>query len=116
MKKSKILILALCATSSVFAKNPDCTGINRWPTSMALVHLSNAGITNDGRVDLKKTKISRLASERIGKDLYHQIHHITFTETSGKIVEVITSNNASNEECSMSGVDVYVVTKQLGGP
>ncbi len=83
---------------------------------MALVHLNNAGITNGSKVDPKKTKTLRLASERIGKDLYHQIHHVTFTETSGKIVAVITSNNVSNEECSMSGVDVYVITKQLGGP
>jgi len=39
---------------------------------------------------------------------------VTFTEKSGKTIEVITRNDASNEECSMSGVEVYVVSNRLG--
>jgi hypothetical protein len=35
--------------------------------------------------------------------------------TSGDPVEVITVNDASHEECSMSGVDVFVISKELGG-
>ncbi len=81
---------------------------------MAFVHLKNAGITNNQKLDFTKTITTRIASEKIGKDLYRQIHHIIFTEKSGKIIKVITSNEASNEECSMSGVKVYVISKELG--
>lgn len=60
--------------SMAFAIDPDCTGVERWPTSMAFVHLKNAGITNNEKLDFTKTKTTRLASEKIGKDLYRQIH------------------------------------------
>lgn len=111
----RILSLVLLVSSfSAFAGHPDCAGVKRWATSMAFVHLKNAGITNNQKLDFTKTKTIRLTSEKIGNDLYRQIHHVTFTEKSGKIIKVITSNEASNEECSMSGVKVYVITKELG--
>jgi len=81
---------------------------------MAFVHLKNAGITDNYKLDFSKTKTVRLASEKIGKDLYRQIHRVTVTEKSGNIIEVITVSDASSEECSMSGVDVFVVLKHLG--
>jgi hypothetical protein len=114
MKYLMVLLLLVVSPLSVFAKDPDCAGVERWPTKMASVHLKNAGITDNDRVDFTKTKTIRLASEKIGKDLYRQIHHVIFTEKSGNTIEVITINDASNEECSMSGVDVFVISKHLG--
>jgi len=81
---------------------------------MAFVHLKNAGITNNDDLDFNKTKTVRLASEKIGKDLYRQIHLVTCTKKSGETIQVITNNDASNEECSMSGVEVYLVSTHLG--
>ncbi len=80
---------------------------------MAFVHLKNAGLTNNDKVDFTKTKTVRLASERIGKDLWQQIYRVTFTEYSGKTIETIAIHKASQEECSMSGVEVYVVSAHL---
>jgi hypothetical protein len=100
--------------NSAYAKNPDCTGTERWPASMAFVHLKNAGMTDNYRIDFSKTRVVRLASEKIGKDLYRQVHRVTFTEKAGDVIEVITLNDASSEECSMSGVQVFVVSKRLG--
>jgi hypothetical protein len=82
---------------------------------MAFVHLKNAGLTDNDKLDFTKTKTVRLASEKVGKDLYHQVHFVVFTEKAGGTIEVVTNNDASNEECSMSGVEVYVVSKRLGG-
>ena len=107
------LTVAGCATTQV--ENPNCAGVNSWATSMDFVHLRNAGITNNDRLDVEKTKSVRLASEKTGNDLYRQLHLVTFTEKSGNIIDVITSNDASSEECSMSGVTVYVVSRRLGG-
>ncbi len=81
---------------------------------MAFVHLKNAGLTDNGRLDFTKTKVALLASEKIGKDLYRQLHLVTFTQKTGEIIEVITSNDASRQECSMSGVQVFVISKRLG--
>ena len=99
---------------SVRLTGPDCSGVERWPTSMAFVHLKNAGNTDNDRLDFTKTRTKRLASEAIGRSRYRQVHHVTFTETSGKRIELITVNEATEEECSGSGVDVYVVAQHLG--
>ena len=105
------LLLVAMAMPAV-ANDPDCSGTGRWPTRSALVHLKNAGIVE--KVDSKKTRTIRIASEKIGNDLYRQVHHIVFTEVSGTTIDVITVNDVSSEECSMSGVQVFVVSKRLG--
>lgn len=95
-----------------FSSGPDCSG--GWPTSMAFVLLKNAGMTDNGEVDFSKTKTVRIASERIGKDLWRQVYDVTFTEHSGRKIEAIAVHEASREECSMSGVELYVVSRRLG--
>lgn len=103
----------LCASSgAAHAKNPECAS---WPTNMAFVHLKNAGMVSNGHTNPEKATAVRLASEKIGKDLYRQVYRISFPSDAGPEVEVITSSEASSEECSMSPVDVYVVSKHLGG-
>lgn len=108
------LIISVLTTALGYAKSPDCTGPNRYPASVAFVYLKNAGITTNNKVDFDKTKVMRLASEKIGKDLYRQVHYIVFTEKSGVKIDVITVNDASSEECSMSGVEVFIVAKHFG--
>lgn len=56
----------------------------------------------------------RLASEKTGKDLYRQIHKVIFTDKLGNTIEVITINDASQVECSVGGVEVFVVSKEFG--
>ncbi len=60
-----------------------------------------------------KTKTLRLTFERIGEDLYRQVHRVTFTEKSGNSLEVITVSNASHEVCSMGDVDAFLIAKHL---
>lgn len=109
-------LFAAVALNAHAVKSPDCTGVDRWPASMAFAQLKNAGIVTADSLDLSKTRVNRLASEQIQPDLFVQIHRITFIQKSGKLIEVITSNQASSEECSMGSVDVFVVDKHLGDP
>ncbi len=111
MKYITIIFLLLANIALAEEKHPDCSGTNRWATNMAFVHLKNAGITDNVKLDFTKTITKRLASEKIGDNLFRQVHHVTFTEKSRKIIQVITINDASHDECSMSGVDVYVIKK-----
>jgi hypothetical protein len=96
---------------SRLSNGPDCSG--SWPTNMAFVLMKNAGITNNEKIDFSKTKTVRLASERIGKDLYHQVYDVVFTEYSGHTIEAIAVHDASHEECSMTGVELFVVSQRL---
>ncbi len=107
-------IVLFCVPRFADARTPDCSGANSWASSMAFVHLKNAGLLQNETTDFAKTKITRLASEKIGKDLYRQVHEITFFGKSMDKISVVAVNDASNEECSMSGVEVFVISQQLG--
>jgi hypothetical protein len=76
----------------------------------------NAGLIARDSADAGKTQVQRLASEKIGPDLYRQVHRIVYTTRPAGRIEVITVNEASSEECSMSGVSVFVVSQRLGEP
>ena len=80
---------------------------------MTFVHLKNAGIADNKNIDFSKTKTVRLASEQIGKDLWHQVYRVTYTKTSGELIEAIAVHDASDTECSETGVQVFVVSKIL---
>ena len=102
------------AAQSILKKHPDCTGTERWPTSIAIVYLKNAGLISKEQLSFSKTRTVRLASEQIEENLFRQVHLITFTEKSGKTIEAITINDASREECSMSEGAVYAVNTTHG--
>jgi hypothetical protein len=93
------------------SQGPDCRG--SWPTVMTFVLLKDAGITNNEKIDFSKTKTVRLASEKIGKDLFHQVYDVVYTEYSGRTIEAIAVHDASYEECSMTGVELFVVSQHL---
>lgn len=107
------LTLFIVSSASVLAGSPDCTYFDAWPSSMAFVELKNAGLADNESLDFSKTTIVRLASEKIGKHLYRQVHRVRFVKKTGEQIEVITANDASHQECSMSDVDVYVVSQRL---
>jgi hypothetical protein len=109
-----LIVLLMLTSTSAQATDPQCSGVDGWFTSMAHVHLKNAGLITNEAVDFTKTKAVRLASEKIGGDRYRQVHLVTFTEKSGGTIQAITLGDASSEECSMTGVKVFVVSRILG--
>ncbi|WP_233804944.1 hypothetical protein [Paraburkholderia sp. HP33-1] len=102
---------ALCLAQG--RPNPPC---DRWPTNIAENSLKDAGML--GNIDYTKTQAVQLASEKIGKyedgeQMWREVYHITFHEKNGNKVKVITVNDAGEFECSMSSVEVFVVSKHL---
>jgi hypothetical protein len=95
------------------AQAPNCSGTDRYPTSVAFTFMNNAGVIDRYQLDFSRTKTVRLASEQIGKDLYRQVHLVTFVQKDGRTIEAITVNDASSEECSMSEVQVFTVARDL---
>jgi hypothetical protein len=81
---------------------------------MTLVLLKDAGVTDNDKIDFSKTATKRIASQRIGKDLFHQVYDVIYSEKSGRKIEAIAVHDASDEECSMTGVELYVVSRRLG--
>ncbi len=110
-----IVCFALAAISGcTIANPPDCTSPDAWPAGMAFTHLKNESLINKDTLDFKNTKLTRLTSEEIGKDLYRQVHLVRFPKISGEPIMAITVNEVSSQECSMSNVDVYVISRRLG--
>ncbi|MDR2925050.1 MAG: hypothetical protein LBU76_03750 [Azoarcus sp.] len=121
------LLLATASFGASAEKVPDCTHPEAWPASIAYVYLKNDGAfgteIDKGGLAFDKKTVTRLASEKIGKDrvygedLYRQVHLVRFaweSRESRETVDVITVSEATNVECSMSDVDIYVISKRLG--
>jgi hypothetical protein len=110
----KRLILSLLVMPSLCfaAKAPDCAD---YPTNSAIVFLKNMKVTDPTRLDESKTKAVLLAATQVGKRLFHEVYDITFTEHSGKQIEVITSSDASLDECSWGDVVMYLVARKVNG-
>jgi|SRR5215831_3450676 hypothetical protein len=108
---------AIILTAAVSnAKEPvrNCAAPERWAPSMAQVQLKNAGLLKNEEYDFTKTKVTLLAMEKTKRDLFHQVMKVVFVKKNGLETTAITENDASNEECSISKVTVYVVEKTLG--
>lgn len=108
-----VLFYAAARSTLLLAADPDCTAPDRWQTSSTLVKLQAAGVVQSVDLDLPRTRTTRLASELEAGGRYRQIHETTFVTKSGRKVRVITSSLASTEECSESGVEVFVISKHL---
>ena len=106
----KLLLVTLLAILPIlsFAKGPDC---DSWPMNISEGWLKKAGIVDIIDLDESKTKITLLASEKKAKGLYTQIYHFIFYDEKGNSYEIITKNDASYEECSMTAADVYLISK-----
>lgn len=89
-----------------------CTG---WPVNMAEATLQNAGLVKPGEFDETKTRATPIAIEKTGKDLYRQVLDIVLHSRSGRDFHVVTVNTASSVECSISGVDVYLIDRKFSG-
>ncbi|WP_322052258.1 hypothetical protein [Paraburkholderia bannensis] len=112
MKTTALFVtLALTIPALGYAGSPPAC--KSWPTNIAIVYLKNANITDPTKLDESKTHAVRIASEKIGKDLWRDVYDITFHEHSGRSFEVITSSEASSTECSMSDPIVWVVSQKL---
>lgn len=107
------IILIIFFLTNLQANNSYCSSINSFAASTAYVVLKNLNIVTPKNINYEKTKTVLLSSQKIGDDLDKEIHHITFYKKNGKKVEVITVNDTSSEECSMSGVDVYLIDKKI---
>jgi len=105
--------LALLLLQPVCYAAPAGLPCTNWPVSMAEVNLQNAGIFKIYELDESRTKAIPLALEKIGKNLYRQVFDITLYHRDGRKWNVITVNEASPIECSMSGVDVYLIDKKF---
>lgn len=111
--RALLLLLALNAPpAAVPDAHPDCAGPHNFAAAWAYIHLKNEELTGPQQLDFAKTRVVRVASEKIGKDLYRQVNHIWFTQKSGEVLEVITVNDASHSECSEGGVEVYLVGRR----
>ena len=98
----------------VLADGALCTGIHDWPAVSSLAQLEEAKIADPAAVDLAKSAVIRVVSERLRNGYFRQVHRIRFARLSGPVLEVLTVSNASATECGKSSVATYVVSERLG--
>src|SRR5215475_8016598 len=103
-----------CALSTpVFAKDPDCGGPNHWPAAMVFAAMKNAKIVTNDQIDFNRTQATRIASEKIGPDLWRQVHLVRYFRRDGSALEAIAVSDSSQEECSMGDVQTFVISEKV---
>ncbi|MFM0596254.1 hypothetical protein [Paraburkholderia dilworthii] len=110
----RLIAVFMCAAPLLASAKMATLHCEHWPMTMALMSLKNSGMIGGDDIQEKRTKIELLASEKIGRNLYQQVYHMTFYGATGRTIEDITNNQASSVECSISAVDVYVTGKNIG--
>ncbi|KAA8995630.1 hypothetical protein FJU30_24020 [Affinibrenneria salicis] len=108
MKSALFFLALLPVAASAKAVPNDC---HSWPMNMTEVWLKNSGIVDITDLDESKTEITLLASEKKPHHLYTNIFKFMFHAKDGETYEVITKNDASDDECSVSEVDSYLISK-----
>ena len=113
-----LAVSAMFASSLTFAggdgvRHPDCAGADRWPTSMALVLLRNAGLLPSDNREAIHTHTTRIASEPLEEDVFRQVHRVVVTVADDEKLNAIVVNDASVEECSMGPVELFLIDRHL---
>jgi hypothetical protein len=103
----------ILSTAPAFAKDPDCGGPNGWPAAMVFVAMKNANIVTNDQIDFSRTRVTRMASEKIGPDLWRQVHLVRYFRTDGSTLEAMAVSDSSREECSMGDVKTFVISAKL---
>jgi aconitase B len=107
LKRTIIAALAIMPFYAQAAQ--DC---HAWPMNMAQAWLKNAHVVDITQLDHKKTEIKLLAEEKKSKTLVTQVYHFIFYGRAGGRYEVITQNDASDIECSISGVNTWLIAQR----
>jgi hypothetical protein len=103
----------ILSTAPAFAKDPDCGGPNHWPAAMVFVAMKNAKIVTNDQIDFSRTRVTRIASEQIGPDLWRQVHLVQYFRRDGSALEAIAVSDSSQDECSMGDVKTFVISTKL---
>lgn len=80
MKRLAVGACALALCAPLLAKQPDCTAPDQGPAAMARAWLTESGEMAPGEWDTAKTVVTLLSSQKIGKDLFRQVHLILFAK------------------------------------
>jgi hypothetical protein len=112
----KFLPVLMLSTIPAYARAeiPDCSGPDHYPANEAFVYMKNAGMVTNDQVDFKKTTSKKLSYEKIGKDLYRQVHLVTFERKDHTLLQAVVLSDASSEECSMGNAQIFVISHTLG--
>jgi len=105
------LVCTVCCTAAFAAKRfTDCSGPESWAATVVGVRLKNLNlIQHIGVYD--KIEVNLLASEQLpskGRAIFRQVHKVTIHD-KGNVFTAIIVNDASREECSEAGGDIFFI-------
>jgi hypothetical protein len=105
--------LALAAAGAHHSRDPfDCSGVQHYPFSLAIVTLQNLGRLDDSDVDYERSKSEVIATRRLKPNLERQVLLLNIRTKTNKIIRAMVINYASREECSADGdTQIYEITE-----
>jgi hypothetical protein len=74
------------------AKDPDCAGPGNPPATSALVAIKDTRFLETGQPNFSRTIVMQIASQWVGKDLWHQVQLVQYCAKSGASLQVVAVN------------------------
>ena len=97
------------ATPHIINENDSNKDCHNYPMRVAITWLHNNQNLDSSHIN--QTLGERISSDKIGKGMRNNVFYFVFKYNEEKTYEVITRNIAGKEECSISGADVYLISK-----
>ena len=107
---SRLFIFLMIYSISPFSQA--MTGCVSWPLMQSEIEVAG-GATPITVIDEDKIEYHLIFIEKTGRNLWRQMYYIKYYFRDGHAVSVITENDISREECSMSPVIVSIIKREL---
>ena len=119
MKYIIAILIFSVLSNNAYAIEPDCANAKGWARPLGYLYFNKSKLLENENFDHTKLSVTRLASERINDNLYHQVHHFAYSKNNGAVVSIIITNDAYTENsdasilrCPVGSVNAYVISKE----
>ena len=105
----------LFMTLAIWLMSPHCyamPGCISWPLAQSEIEVAG-GVPPVTVIDESKVEYRLIFVKKKKHNLWTQMYYIKHHFRDGHTVSVITENDISREECSISPVDISIIKKEL---
>ena len=113
MKNILACLVLLPISLNAYAAQPDCINYKGWARTLGYYYFNKSTLLGDENYDYKNQIVTRLASEQINENIFHQVHHFKNRKANGAPIAFIVTTRATADTCHVDRSNAYIVTKSF---